>query len=165
MKRNLQEYLQKCLAMCDECGIPYGKIDSIVEDKAEKRWGQCRHRNGKTIIGISYKLIDTTYSETDMGLINTIIHEILHTCPRCGNHGSVWKSYASKIYNRFGYNIKRTSSCEEKGAKENEDKYKYIIKCKDCGCEWKYMRFTKAVQFPEKFSHTKCGKYNIIRVV
>lgn len=162
MKRNLNEYLQKCLAMCDECGIPYGKIDSIVEDKAKHRWGQCRHRSGKIIIGISYKLIDTTYSETDDGLINTILHEILHTCPRCNNHGEVWKSYASKIYNRYGIKIERTSTSEEKMVNNDIDDHKYIVKCEKCGKEFKYYRMANVVKYPERFQH--CNGAAIIRI-
>jgi predicted metal-dependent hydrolase len=166
MKRNLNEYLQKCLEMCDKCDIPYRKIDSIVEDKAKKRWGQCRHRNGKIIIGISYQLVDSTYSENDTGLINTIIHEILHTCDGCSNHGKLWKSYADRIYKQYGIEIKRTSTYEEKQVNEEikENESKYAVQCKKCGKVFPYYRMGKVVKHPENFNHLQCGNGELKRI-
>lgn len=169
MKRNLNEYLQKCIKMCTDCNIPIKEIDSIVVDKAESRWGQCRHRGGKIIIGISYKLVDSDYSENDSGLINTIIHELLHTCPHCSNHGEYWKKYAARIKDKYGINIKRTSTSEEKEVKEvsvqdNPDCYKYVVKCQKCGHEWGYMRMGNVIKNTANYQHKKCGNGQLIRI-
>lgn len=156
MKRNLNKYLGKCLAMCDECNIPYGEISNIVEDKAERRWGQCRKRYGKFEIGISFKFVDDKWTPTDEGLINTILHEVLHTCEGCMNHGDTWKKYADIIYNKYGIDIKRTSTAEEKSVDIDKQLalYKYVLRCKDCGVEYKTMRMSKVIQ---NYSRYECG--------
>ena len=159
MKRNLNKYLGQCLAMCDECGIPYGEITNIVQDKADRRWGQCRKRYGKFEIGISYKLIDENWSKTDEGLINTILHEVLHNCEGCLNHGSQWKYYADKIRNKYGIDITRTSSAEKKQVdlEKQLSLYKYVLRCKKCNMEIRRMRMTDVIS---QYSHYRCGKCN-----
>ena len=69
----------------------------------------------------------------DDALMNTLIHEYLHTCPKCMNHGKIWQKYARKINEKYHYNIKRTTSSAEKGIKEETEKPKYIVTCPHCG--------------------------------
>jgi len=49
-------------------------------------------------------------------LINTIMHELCHTCRGCMNHGSKFKKYGDMVYKNFGYKIETYSTKEEKQA-------------------------------------------------
>lgn len=40
----------------------------------------------------------------------TIVHELLHTCEGCFNHGAKWKYYAEVMNNKYGYQITRIYS-------------------------------------------------------
>ena len=76
-----------------------------------------------------------------------------------------WKQYANRV-NRYlpQYNIKCTTSAEEKGVavRRNEPVYRYILKCCDCGNEIKRQKKSVAIEHPERY-HCKCGG-KLIRV-
>ncbi len=82
---------------------------------------------------------------------NTIIHELIHCLPGCNNHGELFKKYANYICFKLGYDIQRTGNKKEDYQKSNvpyqdeEKKYKYVIKCKDCGHTYYRMRKPKVL--------------------
>lgn len=112
--RDLYKVFVDCKNKLDALDIPYGKVAEItINRRAKKRWGQCRLIDGKYYINISEVLLREENSIR--GLEETIIHELIHTCEGCMNHGPVWKAYVEIVNKAFGYNIKRTNSAYEKG--------------------------------------------------
>ena len=86
------------------------------------------------------------------------------------NHGPNWKHAADRIKAVYGLEIKRANSKEDKGvtykreATRNEP-VKYVLKCVDCGHEYKYQRAARAVKFPERFRCGHCqGQLELIRL-
>jgi len=135
-QRNLQVYADFAMEILDDLKIPYKKPQTFTVNYRARRWGQCRLRNGEYYININRTLLDTRNSED--GLVNTLLHELLHTCPGCMDHGARWKKYAAMVYSKYGYNVKRTSDEEEKGVttgnfNRKETDYKYLIYCEKCG--------------------------------
>ena len=159
--RNLTEYALKSMECLDNIGIKYGNIiDVTVNTRAKSRWGQCKAVPGGFSININQSLLDERNSEE--GLINTIIHELLHTCEGCMNHGSNWKRLAEKVYREYGYNIKRTSSAAEKGVdnetrQQKQIKHKYV--CKGCGQVITRERESKFTQNYDKYLCARCGSH------
>lgn len=102
----------------------YGEIKIM---KSKKSLGRCK-RNF-----VYYTIYLSKYMGgcTDKEIKNTICHELIHTCEKCFNHGEVFKKYASILNDKFNYNIKRTSTCENFKNSYKLD-CKYIIKCKNC---------------------------------
>lgn len=143
MKR-LSELYETAVNCCEECGIPISdRIESVsVNNKNVKRWGRCTYnRRTETFkIEISYMLMNDDVS--DDSAISTLIHELLHTCKNCQDHGSLWKYYASVINNTYGYNVKRANSFAEHGL-DDSIAYHYVVKCHKCGQEYKWMRASK----------------------
>ena len=94
--RDLMEYANFCMEMLDEINIPYCEPESFTINTRARRWGQCKYirASGKFYININITLLDERNGED--GLINTILHELLHTCPGCMNHGAEWKKWAEK---------------------------------------------------------------------
>lgn len=112
--RDLYKVFVDCKNKLDALDIPYGKVAEItINRRAKKRWGQCRLIDGKYYINISEVLLREENSIR--GLEETIIHELIHTCEGCMNHGPVWKAYVETVNKAFGYNIKRTNSPYDKG--------------------------------------------------
>lgn len=154
--RDLQKYAIECMEELDNIGIEYGNvIDITVNTRAKKRWGQCKALgNGNFSINISAFLLDES---TDVeGLKNTIIHELLHTCKGCLNHGTEWKRLASIVNRAYGYNIKRTSSAEEKGCTCVPDNtkvrsIKHKLVCNKCGHVFIRYRDSKFTRMPGNF--------------
>ena len=156
--RNLNEYTAICMEMLDEMGIPYGNVTKVtVNTRAKKRWGQTEYNKstGNYSININSQLLDERNSED--GLVNTLLHELLHTCPGCMNHGALWKKYAAQVKDYLGYDIKRTGSAEEEGVVTMaEQSHNYIVKCEKCGKEFYYERAGKVVKYCYRY-HCKCG--------
>lgn len=163
--RDLQKVFQNCIVMMDEIGIDYGKIIKVtVNTRAKRRWGQCHiERRGYAIpttysINISEVLLDERVPLE--ALQNTMIHEILHTCPGCFNHGNGWQLRAEKVKRELGYNIKRIDSREDKGVSNSvAADYvvpKYILRCKKCGVETGKFRMCQVVKHPDNWRCSIC---------
>ena len=158
--RDLMNYVVSGMEKLDAIGIQYGNIEDVkVNSRAKKRWGQCQRTANGFLIEISNMLLDERSSED--GLMNTILHELLHTIPGCLNHGKKWKAMADKVYNAYGIRIKRLSNAAEKGvaAELEVAKYKYFLRCPDCGKEFRYTRMCETVKHPERYYHTGCKNH------
>lgn len=154
--RNLNEYARKAMSMLDSIGVPYSVVDSFkVNNRAKSRWGSCAKQYGRYTIDINGELLNERNSED--GLINTLIHELIHTCPNCMNHGTEWKKWATLVYVMLGYDVKRCSSAEEKGVIEHTVtpvNYKYFFHCANCGMVFKNERECK---FVRNYTHYRCS--------
>ena len=154
--RNLYEYAQVCMVELDSIGVPYRKSTFVVNSRAVRRWGCCSSNgDGTFTIQISDVLLNEQ-SSVD-GLKNTIIHELLHTCVGCLNHGKKWQEYADIVNNHFGYCIKRADSCSEKGVSQNmvyENKRHYEVTCNECKAKFIYYRDNKVTK---NTSHFRCS--------
>lgn len=168
--RDLQSVYWNCIGLMDEIGMDYGNItDVVVNTRAKRRWGQCKAKYvGRNVMGepvytytiniSSILLDDKTPIES---LQNTIIHEIIHTCPGCFSHGNEWKRRAAKVKRELGYDIKRCSDADEKGISESITnvyrKPKYVVKCQKCGREVGRYKMCSIIEYPY---HWRCGVCN-----
>ena len=166
---NLNNAFHTCLNMVVDAGINPGNIVEVIPNtRAKCRWGQCKRVNGGYSININVDLLDERNDYK--GLENTLIHEILHTVEGCMNHGPNWKRAADRIKTVYGLEIKRANSKEDKGVTykreaTRDEPVKYILKCVDCGHEYKYQRASRAVKFPERFRCGHCqGRLELIKL-
>ncbi len=94
---------------------------------------------------------------TDPGLLReTLLHELLHTCPGCRDHGDRWKSYAALVNGRMGTNIQRTVKVEGEFTPLRREEVKYVLRCQSCGREITRMRMCKVVRAPWRY-RCLCG--------
>ena len=153
--RDLLAYAVRCMEYLDNIGIEYGNvIDFTVNTRARNRWGQCRAVPGGYTININVVLLDERNAES--GLINTILHELLHTCKNCMNHGENWKRLAATVYRAYGYEITRKSSAEEKGIEampEKPVKHKFV--CSGCG---QIVTRQRESDFTKYYTAYTCGR-------
>lgn len=158
----LEQALKLAKVQCVLCNIPYGNILKIEPNsRAKTRWGQCKKVPGGFTINISTRLLEDGVDEKS--LMSTVLHEVIHTCPDCMNHGQTWKEYARRLNKKFGYNIKRCTSSEEKGIKPayREQNYKYIVKCEDCNLKYYYLRRGEVIRQIQARPNThgcRCGR-------
>ena len=159
--KDLQKIAKKCLQIVDDCGIEYGNIRRFeVNHRAKNRFGQCRRRNDE--FGVYYTINISSFilgDETDEREVeSTVIHEILHSCDGCMNHGEKWKGYANIVRKKYGYNIERTGSFEDFGLKKDDVvTFRYILRCTDCRNEFKRNRMSKVIQNPGRYRCGACG--------
>ena len=157
--KDLQELATQCQAELASIGIPFRRVKIwSINCRAKARWGLCKKLpDGTYEIEIAKALLQDDVD--DIAVKNTIIHELLHSCPGCVKHTGRWKQYATRV-NRYlpQYNIKCTTSAEEKGVavRRNEPVYRYILKCCDCGNEIRRQKKSAAIEHPEHY-RCKCG--------
>lgn len=154
--KNVWDLLNICREQLEELGIEYGDIYNVkVNSRAKSRWGRCSSNYYGFEIEISDRLLADDID--DMATLNTMMHEVLHTCDNCMNHGKEWQRLADIVNKAYGYNIKRTTSADEKGiVYESRESYHYIVHCNGCKHQWKYKRHSKIVDCCERNAAT-CG--------
>lgn len=168
--RDMNMYYKKALEMCKEVGaVPDFPITKITNLRSNaKAWGKCirstRYGQTQYEIRISLWLLDETKGN-DEGLLNTMIHEILHACAWKDKHGGKWLSYAEAIRRKYGINVKRTSSSEEKGLYDEAVEQRRMqsiaqrkikIVCTRCGLENLYARECKVTKHLSNYCCSAC---------
>ena len=117
--KNLLAYVESVREMLNEVDIPYdGTAYVVVNNRLRRPWGVCKRMtkpNGKMgfIIEINKCLVDERNS--DKGLIETLLHEYIHTCKDCFDHGETWKYYVDIVNKRFNLNVREKDTFEGKG--------------------------------------------------
>lgn len=163
--RDINEYGKRGIEMLESIGIKCGDVARWdVNTRAKKRLGQCEMVGKRFIIEINKVLLDESIDED--ALMNTVLHELLHTCKDCFCHTGRWKVLAEKVNDVYGTNIKRTTSSEEKGVHIDVPKrvVKYEVKCPKCGYVWKRTKMSKIIKNPQKFRCNDCNE-KLIRVM
>ena len=148
--KDLNKLFTECMKDVKAAGLKPGNIvDVSVNSRAKKRWGLCRESNGMFSIEVSNRLLDDSLD--DIVAKNTIVHEILHTCPGSMNHGKTWQDNADIMNHTYGgyYTIKRTTSAAEKGleavGRVRQDRNRYALRCYSCGHTWYFKRQCKTL--------------------
>ncbi len=169
--KKLQEVFMECIDEMNALEIPFRRITSVtVNYRAKRRWGCCsRRNNGFGIVCFEIDInADLLHDDAPVkALKETIIHEILHTCPGCFCHTGEWKRLADLVNDCYGYAIKMADSAKDKGManfyQQHEElvkktTWKYTICCAKCGkliC--KRQRSCDMVKHPMLYMHTSCG--------
>ena len=91
----------------------------------------------------------------EKAVMQTLAHEVLHTCYGCSNHGARWKGYAARMNAAYGYEIARTDSCEKLGVPDTK-KVRYLLVCTKCGAQIRRSRRSPLVDHPERY-RCRCG--------
>lgn len=166
MENRLEVVFRDCIDELNAIEIPFGRIGAVtVNYRAKSRWGQCVRR--ENVYGFVYSInirAELVHPDAcEKGLKETIIHEILHTCPNCFCHTGEWKRLADLVNDCYGYNVKRVASAADLGmtefyCKHEEVKrmqWKYTVVCKKCGkVVGKRQKTCKLTTYPNRY---RCG--------
>ena len=163
-KNDFDEMLRAVIAQARALKIPVSaRIEQgvVVNRRAKRRFGCCKRLAGGTdspyVIELSAALVDAPRR----AVMQTLAHEILHTCRGCGNHGARGNEYAARKNAAYGYEIKRTSSPAELGifgAADMERRLpaRYLLVCRRCGARIERSRMSRLVQYPQSY-RCRCG--------
>ncbi len=159
--KDFKRLIAECQAELSAEGINIGTVrEWKINNRARSRWGQCRlETDGTYSIQISESLL-TDDRISEKACKETIIHELLHTCKGCMKHQGRWKAYATIMNAKYGYNIKRVTSGNDKGV----DNYnparraiKYVFTCGGCGATIYRKRESKFTKYYRYYGCTRCG--------
>lgn len=125
--RNLNEIIIECLNIVTSLSIPV-EVNTPVKynGRIRNKWGYCRRKKDGTF-EISIAKILGEEEIPKKTLMAIILHEMLHTCPGCFNHGKQWKAYAKQIKDNFGIQIQVKADAEDLNINSH-----YYIKCRRC---------------------------------
>lgn len=118
--RDLKRYggtFRRCMAFAVKCGlpVPVKRIDPVLKIADDKdAWGFTivgLNGKGKFQIGITRAYVEAYANKRGNlstrrkdSLCSVLLHEIIHTCPDCWNHGRQWKKWARHL-NANGANL------------------------------------------------------------
>lgn len=137
-----------------ELGIPVSRElapRAVVNTRAKRRLGCCVRREGAFEIQVAARLL-----EDAPRLRETLIHELLHTCPGCMDHGPRWKAYAARAGEALGATIQRVAAVEGPSQPLRREEVKYLLRCQSCGRLIPRLRMSKAVRRPGLY-RCPCG--------
>ena len=146
--------LARAVEQARALGIPVSARISprvAVNRRAVTRFGCCIRRGGEYVIELSERLLEAE----ERACMQTLAHEVLHTCRGCRNHGERWKGYAARMNARWGYHISRTGTWEAMGLPEQKPA-RYVLVCTRCGAEFVRARASSVVLHPERY-RCRCG--------
>lgn len=123
----------------------------MINTRARTRFGCCRTQAGRHIIELSAVLLEAD----ELSVRQVLAHEILHTCPGCGNHGYRWQHWAALMNHAFGYDIRRTHAPEALGLEDSRPA-RYLVVCRQCGRAIPRMKRSALVTHPERY-RCRCG--------
>ena len=144
--------LARAVEQARALGIPVSARISprvAVNRRAVTRFGCCIRRGGEYVIELSERLLEAE----ERACMQTLAHEVLHTCPGCRNHGALWKEYAARMNGAYGYAISRTGTCEALGV---ADVRPVRYRLERCGQEFCRSRRSPLVDHPERY-RCRCG--------
>lgn len=127
------ELLQKAIEQVQEAGIKPGNINPVLEinHSAKGNFGLCtKINNPNRQYDYKIRLNKEVLKAKEKSIMEVLVHEVLHSCEGCMNHGKTWKSYVSIMNKKFGYNISRCTTYEKLGISNVDSKY--IIECVEC---------------------------------
>lgn len=122
-----------------------------LNPRATGRFGCCIRKDGQFTIELSERMLGAE----EWAVMQTLAHEVLHTCRGCSNHGARWKGYAERMNAAYGYHIARTDTCEKLGVPDTK-KVRYLLVCTQCGAQVKRSRRSPLVDHPERY-RCRCG--------
>lgn len=136
----LQMKFEQCKELLLELNIPIpiGKICKKVgtSTRYKKKLGcTIKRTNGKAD---TYEIIinkNMLHSE-DKEIEQVIIHELLHTCPECMNHGPMWKKWADYVNEKTDYEITVNRNVKHLVV----DAPYWLLQCPVCGTSKKMYR-------------------------
>ena len=161
--RDLQKYAAVCMQQLDRLHIRYANnIEFKVNTRATSRLGVCKKSGDCYTIEISSALLDER-TPLQSGLMDTLMHELLHTCYGCMKHTGRWKQLADKVNAAYGYDIKRAAGKDENIIPpELSAKPRYRVVCQSCGAVYERYKRSDLIQHPERYRCGKCKKASLI---
>lgn len=155
-QKDLNALLAKAISEVKAAGLKPGEIDETVYlTRAKKTYGKCEAIPGGFAISLSKFFKDNPVEE----VMQTLVHEVLHTIPGCMNHARSWKEAAAVVNSVYGYDVSRLSSMEMANltAADVQVQRRYTIVCFDCATELYRERKSKLITHTHNYSCGRCG--------
>lgn len=140
---DLQKVAGECIDEMKRVGIPIRDEEIVGIEAKEIRecFGLCTRNE----CWQNFKMTARTYKITvhedlirdecpEKELKEVVVHELIHTCPRCGIHGKTWRKYAQIMIDAYGYSLLEGKDNNSIFHKDKPILHKYV--CPKCGVRY-----------------------------
>ena len=156
---SLQDLFDASCRVLDALHVPYDPRATLsVNPRLFRAWARCLFFS-RSAPRIEAAPVLTDVALSDNAVMETLIHELLHTCPGCANHGASWQAYARLVTRETHYAVTVSSSQEDHGLPSTYIRpgSRYALICNACGATWCYNRKCNSVVCPERYRCSRCG--------
>lgn len=129
---DIRKIMGECVGEMRGAGIPIqgNKIAEVVIAELDDCLGMCyKDENGNFTIFIRKELLEDKCPIKELKEI--IIHELIHTCKRCGIHGKNWRKYAKMLNDAYGYSLLAGKDLDSIFHSEKPITQRFL--CRNCG--------------------------------
>lgn len=133
------ELIKECVDNTKTMDFKLPRKIRFLQCEATRRAGLATYKDSTIVLSTFI------YKETDEAIKSVIYHEIGHLIAGpLAHHGPVWQRVVNKMSQITGIKITRLYSDSDMPihAEERKKAYKYIFRCKSCGCTCNYLRET-----------------------
>ena len=148
----------EAMNVVESLGIETGNIVEVkLNYRAKNRFGQCRKNNVNNTYSLNFNHLIFADESNEDEVMNTLIHEILHTCEGGMTHKGEWKRLADYVTANTRYNITRCTNYASFGIEKpkKEKKHNYVFVCEDCG---QIFIRERSSRFTKNYHEYRCGK-------
>lgn len=159
---DLQKTVKECRKMASELWIPFEPNTTfLVNPRFRSRWGCCKKFAGGYLVELNPQLLNGSLPVE--ALKTTILHELLHTCYGCMNHGKTWKEYADRVRERYGLPVQTRNDYYEyyNVTDTRANSARYALVCESCGMIHYRKQKSQAVKHPEMYRCNCGGKLSL----
>ncbi len=166
-KAHYTDLINECIVKLDALNVPISKDILFKTNTGFSRFGFCKKTpRGETAFVIAIN----KWFEDDLGLIETIMHELVHTVDGCYNHGAKFHKIAEMINQEYNLNITvvghyklNEKAYKNKGSKrkvfETQDFDPSIMVLMYCPkCQRRFAIRKTAIRFGSRWICKKCNK-------
>jgi len=151
--KDLRQMAEDCRAQLLALGLKPGPVATVtINRRAKTLFGRCRKDAAG---GFHIEIMAYLNSRRPLEEIRqTMMHELLHTLPGCGNHGAGFQEAARRVNGAYGFHISTTGQLSPE-ARETIP-FNYVLKCGLCGSELK--KYHRKPRLTPRHFHKPCGE-------
>ena len=159
--------IKQCIAKLNALNLPISNDILFKTNTGFSKYGFCKKTpKGETAFVIAIN----KWFEDDLGLEETIMHELVHTIDGCYNHGAKFHKYAEMINQEYNLNIAVIGNYKlNERAYKNKGSKRKVFETKDynpktmvlmyCpGCNRQFAIKNTAIKFNSRWVCKKCNK-------
>ena len=150
LQARIERIFTKVVADAKAVGVPHGPVASVKVCHRRNEVGVCKARRDG-LFEIAFSEVFAELDDRDVA--DTLMHELIHTCPGAFNHGPVFKRWMHRV-NLHGYRVTVAEYSKAAQAMRSADIAasgdEVILVC-DCGCRFVKSRRTKVAQHPGNY--------------
>lgn len=168
-EENLLGIAKEATSVCKKLNLNIAdRVSFVINKNALSFAGKChKNKDGSFKIEICERFANANEVKRKK-LVEVAIHELIHTIPKCMNHGKLFKENMYKVNYATDYNV----STREDKIDMSEEKFKtarFIFECKDCNTRYSYQRACSTVtgikRNPEDYRCGCCNKTGTLMLI